>query len=159
MRFVGQTSIGDCGPACLEMIYSAHGIDSSARDISGDIGPFGPNGATARQLVDHARTMGFEAYGVRARSSALTALPLPLVLHFWESHWVVLAEADEEAATIWDPLTSKHRISLGALEQSWAGIAIVLERTSQFTDDDRPARHRANQKPHAQPRGNNIPDE
>jgi ATP-binding cassette subfamily B protein len=98
-------------------------------------------GTTALGLVQGARRLGFQAKGIRATATALSALPLPAIAHVVRGsgqHWVVLARVGATRVEIMDPASGERRRSARAVfEREWSGALVLLAPTQGFIGGDR----------------------
>ena len=94
----------DCGAACLVAIAKYYGrlfSLSRARAVSGT----GTLGTTLLNLKQGAKTLGFEARGVKASLELINqkVVPLPGIIHWKGFHWVVLYGRKGNKYVIADP--------------------------------------------------------
>ena len=86
---VRQQTATECGLACLAMVLAHYGCRTTLRALR-DTVDIGRDGASLRTLVALARSAGMDTHAYRAPAAKLTELPLPLVLHWEDAHYVVL---------------------------------------------------------------------
>lgn len=86
------------------------------------------NGTTAYNLVETAKHLGFNAYGVRKKLNMIDEV-LPIILHtkiknFY--HYIVLYKINKKYATIMDPSIGLKKIEINKLNEIYTDIAIIL---------------------------------
>ncbi|MER5318687.1 peptidase domain-containing ABC transporter [Streptosporangium roseum] len=132
-----QNSTGECGAACLAMILSAHGHSITVQEIRTRVG-VGRDGSTAAALAETAQEFGMEVSAYRAEPHALKRLPMPQLVHWGLSHFVVLEHIDEGNAVIVDPGAGRRRISRTEFDQHFTGIVLVMSPGPRFQRRSRP---------------------
>lgn len=125
LPIVIQAEAAECGLACICMIASFHGRDA---DLSSLRGRFSTSlrGATLRSLMIIAGELGFATRPIRAEPEVLRRINLPAILHWNMSHFVVLAQMDNEIAVIHDPARGRVRMSIAELSRHFTGVALEL---------------------------------
>ncbi|GAB4143839.1 MAG: peptidase domain-containing ABC transporter [Cyanobacteria bacterium J069] len=137
-----QHSREDCGVACLASIAKHYGRTVSFTRIREAIGT-GQLGTTLLGLRRGAEALGFRARSVVASAEALNVLdrmPLPAILHWQGSHWVVLygqkggqrgdhpSDRPSDRFVIADPAVGVRFLSQAELLEGWAnGVILLLE--------------------------------
>src|SRR4029077_11353576 len=86
---VTQTTLTDCGAACLAMILSAYRkfVDIDAVRAAMPTGRDGGDGFT---IIGAAEQFGLTGRGLAVPLDSLRDLPLPVILHWDFQHFVVL---------------------------------------------------------------------
>src|SRR3990167_1923914 len=116
----------ECGLACLAMVfaYYEHFIPlATLRDeacISRD-------GTKASTLLTLAKQHEFHAEAYTLTLDDLAASQHPLILHWNFSHYVVFEGIQGNKVYINDPAVGRKVITLAMLDQSFTGVAVVLE--------------------------------
>jgi ATP-binding cassette subfamily C protein len=127
---VMQHSEEDCGAACLASIAQYHGRTFSFTRLREAIGT-GQLGTTLLGL-----RRGVESLGFRARSAAaspeildrLDQVPLPAIIHWRGSHWVVLYGKRRDRYVVADPAVGLRYITEENLLDSWRdGVILLME--------------------------------
>jgi len=154
-----QHSREDCGVACLASIAKHYGRTVSFTRIREAIGT-GQLGTTMLGLRRGAESLGFRAQSVVASGAVLDALdrmPLPAILHWQGSHWVVLygqkgrqrgdrpsdrpSDHPSDRFVIADPAVGVRFLSRAELLAGWAnGVILLLEPDPErfFSQPDDP---------------------
>lgn len=128
VRVIRQSTVSDCGLACIAMVASAYGCKISLSELRRRFRP-GLRGMTVRNIVNSAEALGFSAEAVTFEIAGLKDLDLPAVLHFRGSHFVVLTKVTDGSATICDPSWGKVRYRTSELHEHLTGIAIEMRPT------------------------------
>ena len=124
----------DCGAACLVAIAKYYGrlfSLSRARAVSGT----GALGTTLLNLKQGAKTLGFEARGVKASLELINqkVVPLPGIIHWKGFHWVVLYGRKGNKYVIADPGFGIRYVSKKELLECWKnGVMLLLEPRPNF---------------------------
>jgi ABC-type bacteriocin/lantibiotic exporter with double-glycine peptidase domain len=122
-----QTQESDCGPAALTMMLRHRGVDAGFEDIRTLVNA-GRNGATARTLLEIARSHGVPGRGVRTGLDGLARLT-PGAILFWNfRHFVVLEAAGRNHVDIVDPAFGRRRLTRASAGQSFTGVALEFEQ-------------------------------
>lgn len=124
MKFFHQLESVDCGPACLAMISAYYKRNYSVRQVK-TICDVTRMGVAVKDIISGARKMGFESNGARMTVEELEIAPLPLILYWKQTHFVVLYKVvrrkDKLTFYIADPGYGKIRIDADILTKEWMG--------------------------------------
>ncbi len=121
-----QTQESDCGPAALTMTLRYRGVNARFEEIRALVNA-GRNGATARTLLQVARSQGLAGRGVRTGIDGLSRLT-PGAILFWNfRHFVVLEAAGRNYVDIVDPAFGRRRLTRAAVGQSFTGVALEFD--------------------------------
>lgn len=129
--FVQQLTATECGAACLTMALRYFGKELRLADVRGAM-PQGRDGATALAIVDAASFHGLQARGVRIEASDVEGLPPGCILHWDFNHFVVFERASKGRFELVDPGIGRRVVSMGELERSFTGVAVLLELGNEF---------------------------
>ena len=130
----------DCGPACLQMIAAYYGKDIPL-SILKEYTQVTRLGTSARDIIVGCKKIGMESHVVRVKKNELTNMPLPAILFWRQSHYVVLYKVSkgkkENRYYIADPDFGKAQLSEVDFFKEWmsgneSGIACVMEPTEDF---------------------------
>jgi ATP-binding cassette subfamily B protein len=134
----------DCGPACLRMISKFYGKNFTLqrlRDISG----LSREGASLLGISEAAEKIGFRTTGAKIRLEQLKRLDLPAILHWNQSHFVVLSSIRNNRYQIADPakgiiVYKEHEFSENWIGNSTGisgqGIILAFDVSPAFYDLD-----------------------
>ncbi len=130
-----QTEAGECGPACLAMVASAHGFRT---DLAGlrRRWAISQKGATFADLMQFAQSLDLAPRAVRLEPDELNCLNLPCILHWNMDHYVVLERVRSATAVIVDPAVGRTTLPLRQLRRLFTGVALELVPTARFTRGD-----------------------
>lgn len=140
----------DCGPTCLKIIAKHYRKNFSLQYIR-NISETTRSGSSLLDLSDAAEKMGFRSLGVKISYHDLQEAPLPCILHWNKSHFVVLYDTgkskknSEAKLKISDPGHGLLEFTKDEFLISWIGnnvdaatedgVALLLEPTPKFYDD------------------------
>lgn len=136
-----QVESVDCGPTCVQMVSAYHGKKHSLRHIKEgcSISRLGISVADVRNSCE---LIGLNTIVVRGGAKQLSRAPLPAILHWRNSHFVVLYDVQqnkkgENIYLIADPSFGKTRCTESDFETDWYGddgngTAILTEPTEEF---------------------------
>lgn len=121
-----QTQESDCGPAALTMMLCYRGVNARFEEIRTLVNA-GRNGASARTLLEIARSHGIAGRGVRTGIDGLSRLT-PGAILFWNfRHFVVLEAVGHNYVDIVDPAFGRRRLSRATVGQCFTGIALEFD--------------------------------
>lgn len=126
-----QTEAAECGLACLAMVASAHGQHTDLRELRQRFS-ISSHGMTMADLVDMAEQMQLGARALRLEPDDLPQLPLPCILHWDMSHFVVLVAFKRGVAVIHDPALGMRRVKAAELSRRFTGVALELQPQPGF---------------------------
>ncbi len=129
---VRQTSVTECGLACIAMIASFYGagvdLDALRRRHRSSL-----RGASLDALVRICRREGFATRAVRCEADELDKLHLPCILHWRFSHFVVLRRTRRGRVVLHDPACGVVDVSVPELSEAFTGVALEVRPTGDFT--------------------------
>lgn len=129
--FVPQMETSECGIACLAMILAYHGHWAPIPELRDACGA-GREGTSGETLVQVARARGLDSVGLNLEVADLRDLPLPGILHWEFSHFVVLERVESRCVVILDPALGRMAIGLDRLRRCYTGVALAFEPGSSF---------------------------
>ena len=129
--FIPQMERTECGAACLAMVLAHHGHHAPLGEVR-EVCGVSRDGVSALAILRAAETFGCEAAGVRVELEALETLPLPAILHWGFSHFVVLERLEPRHATIVDPTSGVQILPLAELDRNFTGVALLLRPGDGF---------------------------
>ena len=135
----------DCGPTCLRMIAKYYGKHYTANTLRQEAG-FSKQGVSLLSISETAEKIGFRTRGVRISYTQLTEIILPCILHWDQSHFVVLINISKNKAKIADPGTGITTYTHADFLKHWnakeencaaqTGIALLIEPTPFFYEQE-----------------------
>ena len=125
---VKQNGIKDCGPCSLASIIIYYKGYLSV-DALEEMMQTTRNGTTAYNLIEAARKIGFESYGMRLDS--LDNIELPAIAHVTISgvynHFIVIYKVLDDKILIGDPASKVKYISKDEFMGIWNNVIITLK--------------------------------
>ncbi len=136
-----QRDATDCGPACLKYVAHRYGLRLSVPCLR-QLTATGPTGSTVYALIEAARSLGFNAKGVKGPIEALPSVPLPAIAHVLIDrrllHYVVLIDWSAQRAKVMDPASGRIEKWSGAkFRDLWTGVLVLLAPADSFRPGDR----------------------
>jgi ATP-binding cassette, subfamily B, bacterial len=120
-----QMATADCAPACLAMILGWFRIRtplstcrqecSNARD-----------GSTAQDVISAARKLGLDARGLAGPVDALEALPMPVIVHWRNDHFIVVERFSRRTVRLVDPAVGRRTVTREAFATSYSGVVLTF---------------------------------
>ncbi|HAS41486.1 MAG TPA: ABC transporter ATP-binding protein [Microscillaceae bacterium] len=141
----------DCGPTCLKMIAKFYGKELDLEHLR-SISYLNKDGVSLYNLSEGAEAIGFRSLMVQVSyEKLLQDCPMPSVLHWNDSHFVVLIgvkknqgslfKSKETTLLIADPAHNIIEIDEATFLKSWLksgtekGVALVLSPTQEFYEE------------------------
>jgi len=153
--FYKQLNAMDCGPTAFRMIAKHYGKHYSANTIR-EIAGYSKEGVSLLGLSETAEKIGFRSRGVKLTIEQLKEAQFPCILHWDQYHFVVLISVSKNKVKIADPekglLTytinefSRHWISSESQDSGQTGIALLIEPTPSFYDQQGEKEHKLSWK-------------
>lgn len=139
----------DCGATCLKMVAQQYGREYSINELR-RICETGKQGVSLYAISNAAEQIGFHTLGVKTTAVDLKEAPLPCILHWNNSHFVVLHKISNPKAILqqsvfWvaDPATEGIlKLDAETFMQMWQGternpgIALLLEPSPGFKEKE-----------------------
>ena len=126
-----QMHASECGAACLGSVLGYFGRWVPLTQLREKC-EVSRDGSSAASIARAARHYGLEVGGLSVRADQLPKLPLPLIL-FWQfSHFLVLEGFDGRSFYLNDPATGRRRLSAEEFSKSFSGIALRFQRGPGF---------------------------
>ncbi|ASZ11868.1 hypothetical protein KTO58_15530 [Chitinophaga pendula] len=137
--FYKQLHNKDCGPACIRMIARYYGRKFHPDYLNG-ISQLTEQGASLHNIDKAAQQLGFLTISGATTIRQLTdTIPLPCILHWTASHFVVLYKINAKKGKYYlaDPARGKHIVDNNTLRQNWLydeekGYLLLLSPSEKF---------------------------
>lgn len=139
-----QTEASECGLASLAMIAGYLGYSAELTELRRRHA-ISIKGATLREVVAIADTIGLAARPLRLDMDELVHLRMPCILHWDLNHFVVLTKVAGSKITIHDPAAGLRVLDASEASRHFTGIALELTPTAQFALMEPPRRLKAMQ--------------
>ncbi|GII03230.1 hypothetical protein Pta02_52380 [Planobispora takensis] len=115
----------ECGAACLAMILAAHGRRVPVYVLSEEMG-IGRDGVSALTLVRTARAHGLATRAASVPAARVSELPLPAVVHWRHSHFVVVERVSPGRIMIIDPALGRVGLTPRDFAENYSGVAFTF---------------------------------
>ena len=137
--FSRQETIKDCATASLQMIIKYYNGYTSIERLR-NLMKTDKNGTNAYNLIEAAKTLGFEAYGIKTKLEQLNKdnLILPAIAHVVinnsYTHFVVIYDIDykKKKIIIGDPASKIYKTSFEEFDKIFSGVLIILYPKEQL---------------------------
>lgn len=133
---IKQHDITDCGAACIASICAHYQLKLPIARIRQKAGT-DQKGTNLLGMIAAVEALGFSAKGVKAKTEALSKIPLPAIAHVIVNqhlhHYVVLYKVEKSSVRIMDPGTGRlEKWSLDKFQETWTGVLLLLAPTDKF---------------------------
>jgi ATP-binding cassette, subfamily B, bacterial len=139
--FYKQHDAMDCGATCLRMVARHYGRYYSLEFLR-EITHIGKDGVALIDISDAAEKIGMNTLAAKVSWERLAdGLPLPMIAHWRQQHFVVVYEITQTHVRIADPAAGKVKLTKEEFLDGWAsdiiegeknGIILLLETTPEF---------------------------
>ncbi|MBP1036186.1 ATP-binding cassette domain-containing protein [Serratia fonticola] len=126
--FQGETN--ECGLACIAMMAETQGISAPLESLR-ERYPASQHGTSLATLCDIMAELAMPAYPVAFEHGELAEIPLPAILHYGASHYVVLAYRKGNHVCVMNPGIGQQLLPIDALKMEISGYALVLDSEAQ----------------------------
>ncbi|BFP41836.1 peptidase domain-containing ABC transporter [Flavobacteriaceae bacterium GF1] len=130
----------DCGPTCLKMIASFYGKEIALSRLR-ELCYLNREGVSIMGISHAAESIGFSSIGTRVDLSTLmNKVPLPCIVHWRYSHFVVVYKTSKTHVFIADPEEGKKKMHAKEFKREWcsdekSGLVLLLEPTPAFYEN------------------------
>lgn len=132
----------DCGPTCLRMVAKHYGRNFTVQTLR-KYCEINREGVSLLGISDASEKIGFRSLGVKLSPAQLKEAELPCILHWRQTHFVVLYKIKNHKYYLADPAAGLVSLSEEDFSRSWLGdkekqegIALLLSPTPQFYGQD-----------------------
>lgn len=126
-----QLSAVECGAACLAMILSYYGRQTTVSEVRNRC-QVGRDGLSALDLVKAARSYDLRVRAVSLQEDDLSLVTLPAIVHWEFNHFLIVERASTRGVEVVDPAVGRRRMSTEEFFTGFTGIALLLEPGVQF---------------------------
>lgn len=123
--------VSECGLACLAMVGAYHGHDIDLNGLR-QRASISVAGANLRGLMQLADQLGLSARALRVELSALGELPLPAIVHWDMTHFVVLEAVGRREIVVHDPSSGRRKLSVEEFSNHFTGVILELRPSDTF---------------------------
>jgi ATP-binding cassette, subfamily B, bacterial len=141
--FYKQHDAMDCGATCLRMVARSYGRYYSLEFLR-EITHIGKEGVALIDISDAAEKIGMNTLAAKVAWDRLAdGLPLPMIAHWRQQHFIVVYEVTPQYVRVADPAAGKVKLTKEEFLDGWAsdiidgeknGIILLLETTPEFFD-------------------------
>ncbi|MGP9418461.1 peptidase domain-containing ABC transporter [Ewingella sp. AOP9-I1-14] len=122
--FQGETN--ECGLACISMLAETQGISISLEELRERF-PASAHGTALSTLCEILSELAIPAYPVVFERQELAEIPLPAILHYGASHYVLLAYRQGNYVCVMNPGIGEQLLPVEALKAEISGYALVID--------------------------------
>jgi ATP-binding cassette, subfamily B, bacterial len=148
-RFFPQLEGMDCGPACLQMVTAHYGMELPLEKLR-EICEINKSGSSFKTLSDAAIKLGFEPRAVKVPLTGTTAgapgletAPLPCIVHWGQTHFVVVYKITPRHVFLADPAKGRVKITRSLFLKPWnttgamhdSGYALLMLPVKEMSID------------------------
>jgi ATP-binding cassette, subfamily B, bacterial CvaB/MchF/RaxB len=133
--YLQQNEASECALACMAMVACYHGYKTDLSALRQQFS-LSLKGATLKQLMGIAETIGFNTRPLRGEIEDLKQLALPAILHWDLNHFVVLVSIKQglrgERFQIHDPAKGVLTLSRDEMSRHFTGVILELLKSESF---------------------------
>ncbi|HUQ80284.1 MAG TPA: peptidase domain-containing ABC transporter [Gemmatimonadaceae bacterium] len=129
--FIQQLGAEDCGATCVAMVLAAHGVHDVAADCRAMCGA-GRDGTRMRTLASVAARFELQPRVASVSAEQFPSVPLPAVVHWQSSHFVVVERCTTSSVTIVDPALGRRTLGRDDFAAGYSGTVLELTPTAQL---------------------------
>lgn len=130
-EIVYQGETNECGLACISILAETQGVDLPLEKLRKHY-PASSHGTSLATLSSILEENNIPVYPVQFEYHELGELPLPAILHYGASHYVLLAWRKGNYVCVMNPGVGEQVIPVHAMKMEISGYALIL-------DESRPA--------------------
>jgi ATP-binding cassette, subfamily B, bacterial len=139
--FYKQLDAMDCGATCLRIIARYYGRFYSLEFLR-ELTFIGKEGVALIDISDAAEKIGMSTLAAKVSYERIVeGLPLPLIAHWRQQHFVVVYDITKDHVMVSDPASGKYKLTKKEFLEGWAsdvqdgtpyGIILLMETTPEF---------------------------
>ncbi|STB68620.1 ABC transporter ATP-binding protein/permease [Citrobacter freundii] len=120
-----QEETNECGLACVAMLAQTQGHTVSLETLR-EIFPASDHGTSLNSLMNVLTSLGIATTPVLFEYQELSKLPLPAILHYGASHYVLLTWRKGNYVCVMNPAIGEQWLPFVALKQEISGYALIV---------------------------------
>ena len=120
-----QAQVTECGVASLGSVLAYYGVDLPLEELRQRTG-VSREGSSAKELLEAARGLGFDARGFRKSPKRLAECELPVIAHVGFGHFVVVERMGEDVVRTNDPICGPREEPRALFEERYTGVVLVV---------------------------------
>jgi len=128
-QLIFQSETNECGLACIAMLAETQGINISLEELRERF-PASAHGTALSRLCEILAELAIPACPVVFEHHELAELPLPAILHYGSSHYVLLAYRQGSYVCVMNPGIGEQLLPFAALKAEISGYALVIDAES-----------------------------
>ena len=113
-----QSTLKDCGPACIKMIAEYYGQDHSLSSLA-NLCKVDANGTSLYNLSEALNALGFKTVSLKLTWEELAFIPLPCIVHWKGNHFIILYSMSEINVSVSDPAAGLKTYTIDEFKQGW----------------------------------------
>lgn len=127
---VYQAETNECALACISMLAETQGVDAPLDELRERF-PASAHGTALSTMCNILTELAIPTYPVAFDQNELAELPLPAILHYGASHYVLLAYRQGSYVCVMNPAIGEQLLPIAALKSEISGYALVLDREAK----------------------------
>jgi len=133
---VRQNGFKDCGPSCLLSIMKYYGCEASHEEVAYILKTTN-DGTNAYNIINGARSFGFDGYGIRYSYDEIinNKINLPIICHVLQNnmyHFIVVYEVKNKYLVVMDPSSEVNKLSKEEFKNIYLGTSLVIFPIKKF---------------------------
>ncbi|MEV4183505.1 peptidase domain-containing ABC transporter [Streptosporangium canum] len=132
MPVIRQSTVADCGAACLAMVLGHHGRRTTVREV-GEHLQVSRDGLTAFAIAEAARSYGLRTKALSLTPRQLAAVPGPSVVHWEFNHFLVVERWRPDVVEVVDPASGRRRLTPEEFDTGFTGVVLAFEPGPGFS--------------------------
>jgi len=128
---INQMSAVECGLACLAMVLSYHGRQTSIAELRAQSG-VGRDGLSALSIVKIARNYDMRVRALSLQHSDFRNVSLPAIVYWEFNHFLVVERWSSKGVNVVDPAQGRRLLTREEFDQGFTGVAITMEPGVHF---------------------------
>ncbi|WP_231509143.1 peptidase domain-containing ABC transporter [Streptosporangium roseum] len=132
MPVIRQSTVADCGAACLAMVLGHHGRRTTVREV-GEHLQVSRDGLTAFAIAEAARSYGLRTKALSLAPQQLAAVPGPSVVHWEFNHFLVVERWRPDVVEVVDPASGRRRLTPEEFDTGFTGVVLAFEPGPGFS--------------------------
>jgi len=129
-KLIFQSETNECGLACICMLAETQGISLSLEALRERF-PASAHGTALSTLCEILSELAIPASPVMFERQELSEIPLPAILHYGASHYVLLAYRQGNYVCVMNPAIGEQLLPIEALKAEISGYALVIDSDPQ----------------------------
>lgn len=127
---VYQAETNECALACISMLAETQGVNAPLDELRERF-PASAHGTALSTMCDILSELAIPTYPVAFDLNELAEVPLPAILHYGASHYVLLAYRQGSYVCVMNPAIGEQLLPIAALKSEISGYALVLDEEAK----------------------------